>query len=236
MMKIFNCLIADDEPPAIRLLENYIKKVSFLACVGSTSNSIEALSMINKGGIDLAFLDIQMPELTGIQLSRIIQGETKVIFTTAYPQFALESYELNAVDYLLKPFEFDRFYAAVNKLNENGNSTEIKKENGGLLFVKTDGKNNYEKISLEEIQFIESMKNYVMIHLKEKKIITYNTLKYIESQLSGESFVKTHKSFIVSLKHIDRTDSFSIYIGDHDIPIGETYKQEFFDTIKKMRL
>lgn len=237
-MDCIKCLIVDDEPPAIRLLEKYVSKVAFLELVTTTTSSLEALSIIDKDDVDLVFLDIQMPDLTGIQLSKIIQGKTKVIFTTAYPQFALESYSLSAVDYLLKPFEFERFYQAVLKLKTNSKTIEVNEsvKTDRYLFVKTDGKNNFEKVYVKDICYIEGLKNYVAIHLKNKQIITYNTLKSIEEFLPKTEFIKVHKSYIVSLHHIHKTDSLSVYINDKALPIGDSHKKVFFETIQKMKL
>ena len=239
-MKILKCLIVDDEPPAIRLLEKYVAKIPFLELEATTTSSIQALSLIEQSNIDLVFLDIQMPELTGLQLSKIIKGKTKIIFTTAYSQFALDSYDVNAVDYLLKPFEFERFYEAVKKV-ENTLATqsqivEIPKNTSEYLFVKTDGKNNFEKVYVKDILYIEGLKNYVAIHLFEKQIITNNTLKNIEDLLPKSEFIMTHKSFIVSLRHITKTDSLSVYINDQNIPIGDTYKKELFEMIQNKKL
>ena len=236
MMKAsLKCIIVDDEPPAIRLLEKYISKVTALELVASTTNPLEALQILEKNSIDLAFLDIQMPNLTGIQLSKIIDANTKVIFTTAYPQFALESYELNAVDYLLKPFEFERFYKAISKAIPNQSIKNVK-DNKGCLFVKTDGKNNYENINVSDILFVEGLKNYVAIHVKDRQIITYNTLKYIYENLPKDDFIQIHKSYIVAIRHIDKTNSISVQIGNKDLPIGNSYKVFFFDQIRKLKL
>lgn len=232
---IINCLIVDDEPPALRILEAYIAKIDFLELVFSTTKPLEALNRIEEGGIDLAFMDIQMPELSGIQLSKIVKEKVPIIFTTAYPQFALESYNLNALDYLLKPIDFSRFYEAVNKLKDHEGPSPA----GGLeskigesyLFIKTDGKNNFERIVLSEIYFIEAMKNYVIIHTVHGKIITHSTLKNMEQSLPEKDFIKTHKSFIVSLNQIKKTDSLSVYIADKSIPIGDTYRKLFFEKI-----
>lgn len=230
------CLIVDDEPPAIRLLEKYIHKVSFIELVNSTTNSLEALEIIEKKDIDLVFLDIQMPNLTGIQLSKIITDKIKVIFTTAYPQFALESYDLNAVDYLLKPFEFERFYKAVSKINTSEKDVKNSSYKEESLFIKTDGKNNFEKINISDILYIEGLKNYVAIHLKDKQIITYNTLKHIQESLPKQDFVQIHKSYIVAIHHIEKTNSISIQLNGNDLPLGNTYKGSFFDIIRKSRL
>ncbi len=238
-MKILKCIIVDDEPPAIRLLEKYVAKVSFLELVSSTTSSLEALSILESEKIDLVFLDIQMPELTGLQLSKIIKGKTNIIFTTAYSQFALESYSVDAVDYLLKPFEFERFYEAVLKVKNicNVQENDLVKESNVFLFVKTDGKNNFEKVFVKDICYIEGLKNYVAIHLLNKRqIITNNTLKSIEDYLPTSEFIKTHKSYIISLQNIDRTDSLSVYVNGKAIPIGDTYKKELFEIIQNRKL
>lgn len=235
MNTTIKCMIVDDEPPAIRLLEKYVAKVSFLELVASNTKPLEALQLLEKSEIDLVFLDIQMPELSGIQLSKIIPNKTKIIFTTAYPQFALESYDLSAVDYLLKPFEFERFYKAVLKLN-TPKTVETTNTTDDFLFVKTDGKNNFEKVYTNYILYVEGLKNYVAIHLADKQIITYNTLKNIEESLPTSMFIKTHKSYIISLAHITKTDSNSVYINQTDIPIGDTYKKAFFDRIQALKL
>lgn len=237
-MKILKCLIVDDEPPAIRLLEKYVSKVPFINLIATTTSSIEALSKIEGQNIDLVFMDIQMPDLTGLQLSKIIKGKTNIIFTTAYPQFAIQSYEVAAIDYLLKPFEFERFYEAVLKVKNNflPEVKELQKEVDDFIFIKTDGKNNFEKVYIKDICYIEGLKNYVAIHLKDKQIITNNTLKNIEDFLPTSEFVKTHKSFIVSLRHISKTDSLCVFINEKCIPIGGTYKKELFEIIQRRKL
>ncbi|WP_442266749.1 LytR/AlgR family response regulator transcription factor [Tenacibaculum sp. ZS6-P6] len=235
-MQKLRCLLVDDEAPAIRLLESYVKKVPFLELIAATTNPIEALGIIEKEELDVIFLDIQMPTITGIQLSKIIKDKINVIFTTAYPQFAIESYELNAVDYLLKPFEFERFYSAILKVkpNEIQNTTT---NSGQFTFIKTDGKNNFERIYTKDIIYVESLKNYVSIHTKENQIITYNTLKHFENELSSKQFVKIHKSYIVALEHVIKTDSLTVYLSNgNNLPIGDTYKKQFFDSINKFIL
>ena len=235
-MEKLKCIIVDDEPPAIRLLEKYVAKVTFLELVGTMTNSLEALRMVETTDIDLLFLDIQMPDLTGIQLSKILKGRTRIIFTTAYPQFALESYQLNAVDYLLKPFEFERFYEAVLKVKEVPQKIEEGIATEGYLFIKTDGKSNFEKVFLNEIIYIESLKNYLAIHLRNKQIITYSTLKHFDEYLPKTDFIKIHRSYIVALQHIEQTDSLAVYLNDTNLPIGETYRTAFFETIKQRKL
>ncbi len=236
MSKKIKCIIVDDEPPAIRLLEKYVSKVAFLELVTTTTNSLEALQIIEEQNIDLVFLDIQMPNLTGIQLSKIVKGKVKIIFTTAYPQFALESYDLDAVDYLLKPFEFERFYQAVLKLKSEKAFIEDTTEKNDFIFVKTGSKNSFEKVRIIDICYIESLKNYVAIHLKNKQIITYNTLKHIAEFLSKKDFIKIHKSYIVAINHIERTTTDSIFIHNTELSIGDTYRKDFFEMINKQKL
>ena len=236
MNKTFKCIIVDDEPPAIRLLEKYVKQVSFLELNGSTTKPLEALSILEREPIDLVFLDIQMPNLTGIQLSKIIMNDTKIIFTTAYPQFAVESYELNVIDYLLKPFEFERFYKAVLKLKSSETPELLQTPKEDYLFIKTNGKNNYEKVFINDICYVEGLKNYAAIHLNNNQIITYNTLKHIEESLMKFNFIKIHKSYIVSINHIKKTSSFSVFINQNELPLGETFRKAFFERLRKYKL
>lgn len=238
-MKKLNCLIVDDEPPAVRLLKSYVERVAFLHLKETTNSALEALKIIEEKEIDLVLLDIQMPELTGIQLSKLIKGQTAVIFTTAYPQFALESYELNALDYLLKPIEFERFYEAVLKLDRTKQTsiTEADQQNEDFLFVKTDGKNKFEKLAIHDILYVEGVKNYVAIHLPDRSIITYNTLKNIESSLPSQDFFKIHKSYIVAFRHVLRTSSYSVHLMNHkELPISDTYRKAFFEQINERSL
>lgn len=233
----FKCIIVDDEPPATRILENYIGKVNFLEKAGVFNDSLKALEFLNTQSVDVIFLDIQMPQLTGLQLSRIISKNIKVIFTTAYPDFALEGFELNAVDYLLKPISFERFYQAVSKLNsepkvENSNQSNLP----DFLFVKTDGKNKFQKVFLRDILYIESLQNYVCIHTEKQQIITHSSLKNVIESLPENEFIQIHKSYVVSLKHVESTDNFSVFINGKELPIGATFKDAFFDKIEENKI
>ncbi|WP_166919521.1 LytR/AlgR family response regulator transcription factor [Flavobacterium poyangense] len=232
----FKCIIVDDEPPATRILENYIGKVSFLEKVGVFNDSLKALEFLNKENIDVIFLDIQMPQLTGLQLSRIISKNIKVIFTTAYPDFALEGFELNAVDYLLKPISFERFYQAVSKLNPEVKTEVVSNNAVEFIFVKTDGKNKFQKVLLNDILYVESLQNYVCIHTSKQQIITHSSLKNVIESLPEKDFVQIHKSYIVALKQIESTDSFSVFIGTKELPIGATYKEVFFERIDQNKI
>ncbi|GEM50606.1 LytR/AlgR family response regulator transcription factor [Empedobacter brevis] len=234
MNKRLSCIIVDDEPPAIRILQKYTEQLSDLECVAVTNKAIETLELVNKYNPDILFLDIQMPELTGIQLSTLLKGKVKIIFTTAYSQFALEGYELNVTDYLLKPISFDRFIQAVEKVRQQvqfSSKNESSTESDGYFFVKTDGKNRFKKIKLSDICYLESIKNYVILHTETEQIVTYNTLKYYEENLPESQFVKIHKSFLVSFHKIEKTDTNEVWILGKGLSLGETYKNLFFEKI-----
>ncbi|MGY0426639.1 MAG: LytR/AlgR family response regulator transcription factor [Polaribacter sp.] len=236
MNKQLTCVIVDDEPPAIRLLEKYVEKISFLELKGTYTNPLEALQDTEKENIDLVFLDIQMPEITGIQLSKIINQKTKIIFTTSYSQFALESYSVSAVDYLLKPIAFNKFYKAILKVNQKETVVEKISKKDDFLFFKTDGKNKFSKVFINDILYVEGLKNYISIYLKDKRIITYSTLKHIAENLPKSDFIQIHKSYIISLKHIDKIDNDSLWIHKKELPIGNTYRKLFFEKIANNQL
>ncbi len=239
MNKILSCIIVDDEPPAVRILQKYTEQLPNLECVGTTNKAIEALQLVDKHKPDILFLDVQMPELTGIQLSTLLKGKINIIFTTAYAQFALEGYELNVIDYLLKPISFDRFIQAVEKVRNQIQSSENRDnstEADDFFFVKTDGRNRFKKIRISEIFYLESIKNYVILHTQMEQIMTYNTLKYFEENLPESQFVKIHKSFLVSLDKIEKTDTDSVWVLGKELPVGNTYKNTFFEKINKRLL
>lgn len=231
------CIIVDDEPPATRILENYIEKVSFLEKVGVFNDALKALEFLNTQTVDVIFLDIQMPQLTGLQISRIISKDIKVIFTTAYPDFALEGFELNAVDYLLKPISFERFYQAVSKLNsERKIEVSSNSNSSDFIFVKTDGKNKFQKLFLDEILYVESLQNYVCIHTLKQQIITHSSLKNVIESLPEKHFIQIHKSYVIAVKQIESTDSFSVFINAKELPIGATFKDAFFERIDQNKM
>jgi two-component system LytT family response regulator len=233
---IFKCIIVDDEPPATRILKKYIEKVFFLEEIGVFNDSLKALEFLNSNKVDVIFLDIQMPQLTGLQLSRIISKDVKIIFTTAYPDFALEGFELNAVDYLLKPIAFERFYQAVSKLNSDSKTESLNNNSSDFIFIKTDGKNKFHKLFLDDILYIESLQNYVCIHTAKQQIITHSSLKNIIESLPQNDFIQIHKSYVVAFKQIESTDSFSVFINTKELPIGATYKEAFFERIDKNKI
>jgi two-component system LytT family response regulator len=241
---MIRCLIVDDEPLALHILEDYISKVPFMELVKSTTNPIEALTMVQDGNIDLVFLDVQMPELTGIQFLRIANGKTKVILTTAYPQYALEGYELDVVDYLLKPIAFDRFFKSAQKAQSIIHPAakaaapieqpvqQSQPQNdfmSDFIFVKSEHK--IQKVYLHQIQFIEGLKDYISIFTTTERIITLQNMKKMEDTLPSQHFVRVHKSYIVALNKIDSIERSRIRIGDKIIPVGDTYRDDFFKII-----
>src|ERR1700748_542094 len=237
---MIRCLIVDDEPLALHILEDYVSKVPFMTLVKSTTNPIEALTLVQEGNIDLVFLDVQMPELTGIQFLRIANGRAKVILTTAYSQYALEGYELDVVDYLLKPIAFDRFYKSVQKVQSIINPStapapvvapEPAQQDllSDFIFVKTEHK--IQKVYLHDILFIEGLKDYISIFTPSERIITLQNMKKMEDALPAKHFIRVHKSYIVSINKIDSIERSRIFIADKIIPVGDTYRDEFFKIV-----
>ena len=238
-MKI-RCIIVDDEPLAQRVLEKYISSLSSLELVKKCSNALEAMSFLHQNRVDLMFLDIKMPELTGLQLLKTLSHPPEVILTTAFSEYALEGYEYSVTDYLLKPFSFERFLKAVNKvLNKkyvvnDSVSTVDKKVNEGFIFLRADKINH--KISFAEIIYIEGCGNYVKVFTEKKMIIAAQSLTTIEKNLPPELFLRTHKSFIVSLKRIRQIEGNIIKLGKKVIPIGNFYKMRVEEILSKYNL
>ena len=234
---MIRCLVVDDEPLALDILEDYIRKVPFLTLVKTTTSAIEGLSLVQSDAIDLVFLDVQMPELTGIQFLKIINGKCDVILTTAYSQYALDGYDLDVVDYLLKPIAFDRFYKAAQKvLQNNGNGHQAPQEQApasnshDFIFVKTEHK--IQKIYVDDILYIEGLKDYISIFTKTERIITLQNMKKMEESLPAKSFIRVHKSYIVAVSKIESIERSRIQIGEKSIPIGDTYREHFFKQIE----
>lgn len=238
---MIRCLVVDDEPLAIDIIADYISKIPFLELTATFQNPIEALGFVQDGKADLVFLDVQMPELTGIQFLKIANGKCKVILTTAYQQYALEGYELNVVDYLLKPIAFERFYKAAQKAQElicnipaanpaaaeNPSKTTITND---FIFVKTEHK--IQKIYLNDILFIEGLKDYISIYTKTERVITLQSMKKMEEVLPEHQFIRVHKSYILALDKIESIERSRITITNKIIPIGDTYRESFFKMIE----
>ncbi len=226
------CLIIDDEPVARKGIEEYIAEVDFLDLVAQCENPLRAARYVNEQTIDLIFLDIHMPKLSGIEFLKGLKHPPLVIFTTAYSDYALEGYSLDVVDYLMKPITFERFLKAAQKAFEVHQMKKVAvehKKHSDYFFVKCDSK--YEKLNYVDVRYVESLQNYVIVHTSTKKLITYMTLASFEGQLPKDQFLKVHKSFIVSIAGIKSIDGNEIIIGDTRIPISRNLKDQVVNRI-----
>lgn len=228
-MNKIKCVIVDDEPLAVSLLESYVNKVPFLEVVFSTENPIEAMEYVQNNASDLIFLDIQMPELSGINFMKILGDRKKYILTTAYSEYALEGYDHYIIDYLLKPVTFERFYKSALKAQERfmpAGSAEPTH-----FFVKSSGQQH--RINFKDILYVESIRDYINIKTREQEYIVLDTLKSMEQQLPEAFFVRIHKSFIVNLNQIRNVAARKIMlVTGHEIPIGESYRMHLLARIK----
>jgi two-component system, LytTR family, response regulator len=234
---MIKCIIVDDEQHAIDILVHYVKQTPHLELAATFTNPIEALQLLIREKIDLVFLDIQMPELSGIDFIKAIHGKSKVILTTAYSEFALEGYDLYVVDYLMKPIRLPRFLSAVQKAVEQlsiGTEIPAQQINDDYIFVKTESKGKLLKINLDEIDFIESMKNYVAIHRGSQKTLVYTSMKELEDRLPRKQFIRVHKSFIIPVARITGIEGNMVRLKNvsAEILIGESYKSELMEIIK----
>ncbi|PKP12531.1 MAG: DNA-binding response regulator [Bacteroidetes bacterium HGW-Bacteroidetes-3] len=228
-MKI-NCLIIDDEPTSQIVLKNYIADVDFLHLSGVFNNAIEALHELkNNHSIDLLFLDVNMPKISGLTFYKSLQNPPDVIFTTAYSQYAVDGFEVNAIDFLLKPFSFDRFFIAVNKVLEKKFPIEINNNESHFLLIKSN--KTIHKICSNDILFIEAYGDYVKIYVEDKYILTNNTFANILELLPKNKFMRSHKSFAINLEKINTIQGNRIAINKHLIPIGQKFKVEFLKSL-----
>jgi DNA-binding LytR/AlgR family response regulator len=226
------CVIVDDEPMALNLVESYVEKTPFLVLKKKCSSAIEALEYITTDPVDLLFLDIQMPDLTGIEFSKMLAKETRVIFTTAFDQYALDGFKVDALDYLLKPFDYSEFLTAANKAHSyfklvKDKTQPIVSDEKEFLFVKSEYKQL--RIKLADVLYFEGLKDYIKIWLKDnpKAILTLMSLKKLEEELPETQFMRVHRSFIVSLKNIDIIERSQIIINNQRITVSEQYKPKF---------
>lgn len=240
-MTQYTCLIVEDEPLARNLITDYVKKVPFLNLVQACSNPMEALEILRTNPVDILFLDIQMPEITGITFLKILQKKPLVILTTAYSQYALESYELDVVDYLLKPITFDRFLKAVDKASQRLQTNVapvMAKSNQepqqSFVFVKDGTK--LVKINFDDILYVEGLKDYVTIHTPTQKVVSLQRLKALETQLPADRFIRIHHSYIIALKAIDAIHKGEVQIAGQFIPISDTYRKSFKEFIDKNQM
>jgi DNA-binding LytR/AlgR family response regulator len=231
-------IIIDDEPLARKGLREYIQDVDFLELVGEFDNPLKATQALTSQQVDLMFLDIHMPKITGIDFLRSLQHPPQVIFTTAYPQYAVEGFDLNVVDYLVKPISFDRFLKAVMKAKDVISKKGIVPSSASpaeeYVFIKAD--NKLVKVFYHDILYIEALQNYVTIHTSNnKKYITYLTFKSMEESLPSDQFIRVHKSYLVSASKIESIEGNCIRIGQHEIPISRTVKEEVLEKLLKGR-
>ncbi len=233
-----NCIIVDDEPLGRKAIQLLVEEIPSLTLLGSFGDAESAGKFLDTHPVDLAFLDIRMPGIDGIAFAHTIRPDTLVIFTTAYPEYAVDSYELDAIDYLLKPVEPERFRKAITKasdylqlLSDNPKKTSVETITQEHLFVKADRR--YFKVRFNDILFVEGLKDYVVIQTSEQKIITKSTLKAFAELLPPDTFLRTNKSYIVNLNHIDSFDLNDIYIGSHELAIGSHYRDDFMERFMK---
>ena len=239
-MKI-NCIAIDDESPALEQMRDYIYKVPFLELKGLFDNAIEALEFLKQTEIDLIFLDIEMEDITGIQFLKVLKRKPKVIFTTAYHQYAIQAFDLDVSDYLLKPIAFDRFLLAADKVFDsvciNNNSIPVKNQQDksftrNYIFVKTEYR--MQRIDYADILYIEGMSDYLAIYTSKGKVLTLVSFKKIEEQLQSSEFARVHKSYIVALSKIESIEKNRIKINNKYIPISETYRKSFYELLKSI--
>jgi DNA-binding LytR/AlgR family response regulator len=229
-MKKIKCLIVDDEPLALDVLEGFIESNPDLECCGRAENAIRASELLKQNHVDLIFLDIHMPEIDGISFAKSLENPPLIVFTTAYSEYALTGFELNAIDYLLKPISPDRFQQAVDKVKEYLNlrqkndisNPEINEE---YIFIKADQKQH--KVGISEILYIEAFADYVKIFIPEKRLVTLQTMKNMEKKLPEEHFCRIHRSYIVGLKHINSFSSSEVGVADKKLPVGKNYRERF---------
>lgn len=227
-----SCIIVDDEPLAVKLLESFVAKTPELELLGSFTDSVEAINAIKEQQPNLLFLDIQMPDLNGMELAHMIPSETRVIFTTAFKEYAFESYEVKALDFLLKPIRYNKFMVAVEKAKEwfsaQGAATNANVPSAKSIFLKVDGE--YQQIAFSQILYVCGMKDYVMFYLEDvrKPLITHLTMKSVEDMLPPQQFMRVNRSYIVALEKIRKVDrNDCIYIGDEIIHVTDAFKESF---------
>jgi two-component system LytT family response regulator len=235
---VINCIIVEDEPLAVEKLTGFICQVSFLRLIKTFDNGIDAMGYIKSEPVDLIFLDIQMDKFTGMQLLESLSERPQVIIVSAYDQYALRGYEFSVTDYLLKPYSFERFMQAVDRVADNHKIRNQKQAlnqpvSEDIIFVKTEYR--IEKININDILYIKGMKDYQMIVTNCSKIMTLQSFREIEHVLPRPLFVRVHKSYIVSLNKIERIEHNRIKIHNELLPIGETYKDQFYEILKSFR-
>jgi two-component system, LytTR family, response regulator len=239
---MINCVIIDDEPIAREGMANYVKEIDFLQLTGTCENPIELVKLLDRQHVDLIFLDVQMPKMNGIDFLKIVQKPPLVIITTAFPSYALEGFQLNVLDYLVKPITFDRFFKSANKAKDYyqliTRSVDSAPRQGeqpvDYFFIKCGTK--YEKIHFSDILFVEGMQNYITIYTEKGKYITLLNLKDLEENLDSQSFIRVHKSYIVSIGKIEGIEGNEIFIQSHRIPISRNYRDQVIQQVVMNKL
>lgn len=237
-MSQINCVIVDDEPLAREGMADYVRDIDFLHLVATCENPVELMNLLDKQPIDLVFLDIQTPKMNGIDFLKIVHQPPMVIITTAFPTYALDGFQLNALDYLLKPITFDRFFKSAHKAREYH---QLRQKPAGQpaatadhFFIKCGAK--YEKITFDEILYVEGMQNYVTIYTTRGKYMTLLYLKNLEENLDPKSFIRVHKSYIVSIQQITAIEGNEIFIGDHRVPISRNCREQVIEQVVMNKL
>jgi len=235
-MQTYNCIIVEDEPLAAEVLQDYIRQVPFLKLAGCCSDAFFAMESLQKFDIDLMFLDIHLPRMKGLDLINVLKKPPKIIITTAYQEYALQGYEFNVIDYLLKPIEFSRFLKAVNKIEQTKETilpAKAAASPGERTYIFFNVGKKKVKIFLDEILYIESMKEYIRVTTKNKSLLTKFKLSQVDELLSVNNFLRIHRSYIVPLSKIEKVSSKKIEIAGKEIPVGISYADEFFKLIDK---
>jgi DNA-binding LytR/AlgR family response regulator len=233
---LINCVIVDDEPLAVKLLKDYVEKTPGLHCICATIHVMDALEIVLQGECTLLFLDIQMPELTGLQFMKIIRKSCNIVITSAHPQYAIEGYEHDVVDYLLKPVTFERYLTAVNKVKGKiagsaGNS-QVQTAIPDHIFIKTG--NRLQRVDLDDILYIEGLRDYIAVHTKTAKILSLESMKNMLSLLPPIHFTRIHKSYIVNKNKITFLEKGGVTINKQNLPIGDTFRDAFLASIRKL--
>ncbi len=220
-----HCLIIDDEPSSQNVLKSFINKIDYLVLLHVCNNALEALEYLKNHSVDLLFLDINMPQLSGISFYKSLQNPPKVIFTTAYSEYAIEGFEVEATDYLLKPFSFERFVKAVSKIKA------LNDDKTNHIIIKSEKK--LHQVKIDDIYFIEGLGDYIKVHLKNNFLVTYKSLKKMNELLPKSVFIQVHKSFIINKNKLDYIEGNLAIVNTNNIPLGQKFKSNFFNNIKR---
>jgi DNA-binding LytR/AlgR family response regulator len=228
-----NCIIVDDDVASQKVIAQLAKQIDFLRVVTTCANPVEAMKVLQKEDIDLMFLDIEMPEMSGMDMLKALEKRPRVILTTSHTEYALDAYDMNVIDYLVKPVELPRFIKAVNKAKEYGNSEDAVSTAYDYFFIKKDSV--LTKVPIKDILWIEALGDYITIHTKDQRFILHTTLKSVESKLPSDKFIRVHRSYIVQIDNVKLVEDTTIYINDAAIPVGALYKESFIKRLNPLQ-